>query len=170
MKRIVPVAALAILSAAAAVAQEAIGTLTLTIDGEERPFVLVQGSEGPNPGSRYSEIGQDVVMTLVGVSGEEPQPPEDAAATIELRFTVDGSGPEVRSGSVVSYTTTTEEGMLSTRGGTAEVEIDELAAEEDSVTATGRFEANLPPDEISAGTEVAGTFRSTMMSRDAVSP
>ena len=163
-------AALVALLPIAALAQEAVGTLTLTADGEERPFVVIQGAEGPNPGSRYSRLGGDVVFNLVAVGGDRPIAPEQAAETVELRFTVSEDGPEVRSGSVVSYSTKDAEGTPTTRGGTAEIALNSLETEEDSVTASGTFVVQLPPDHDSAVTEFEGTFDTAMKSREALDP
>jgi hypothetical protein len=159
-----------VLAAQAAAALEPAGSLTLTIDGQERPFVLVQGADGANPGSRYSRLGQDVVMTIVGVLGDEAREPEDAEAVVEIRFTVDQTGPEVRTGSVLSYSTSDAEGKPTTRGGTVEIAIEELDAKEDGVVASGAFTASLPPDHESPAAEVEGTFRTAMKSRDALDP
>lgn len=147
-------------------AQEAAGSLTLTIDGEEHAFVLVQGAEGSNPGSRYSRLGDDVVLTIVGVQGEAPRDPAEADTTVELRFTVDATGPEVRSGSVISYSTTDAEGMPDTRGGTAEVTVGSLTADEDGVAAEGSFTADLPGVEDAAGAEMQGRFQTTLAPRE----
>jgi hypothetical protein len=157
-----------VLTAQAAAALEPAGSLTLTIDGEERPFVLVQDAEGANPGSRYSRIGQDVVITIVGVLGDEPREPRDAEAIVEIRFTIDETGPEVRTGSVLSYSTSDGEGNPNTRGGTVEIALEGLDAKEDEVVASGAFTANLPPDHETSGVEVEGTFRTAMKSRDAL--
>ena len=117
MKRTGLAAAVAALVPLTAFAQESVGTLTLEIEGEQRNFVMIQGADGPNPGSRYSRLGGDVVLTLVAVEGEEPMKPQDADETVELRFTASEQG-EVRSGSVLSYSTLDAEGLPSTRGGT----------------------------------------------------
>ena len=171
MERPLIAAALATLLSAPASAQEAVGDLTMTVEGEESRFVVIQGAEGPNPGSRFSRVGGDVVLTLVAVSGDQPIPPEEAAKTVELRFTVAAEeGPEVRAGSIVSYTTTDEEGRMSTRGGTAEIDVQEMQADDDAVAAVGSFRSELPPDERSAGTEVEGTFETKMKSRDPLNP
>ena len=166
MKRSLIAAALAALLPATASAQEAVGDLTMTVEGEDRHFVLVQGAEGPNPGSRFSRVGGDVVLTLVAVSGDQAVPPEEAEETVELRFTVAEEGPMVRAGSIVSYSTTDEEGVTSTRGGTAEVNVQELEAGDDAVAAAGSFTSQLAPDAESAGTEVEGTFKTTMKRPD----
>ena len=170
MKRIICAAAFAALTPLAAWGQEAVGTLTMDVGGEERAFVLIQGAEGPNPGSRYSRLGGDVVLTLVAVKGDQPVAPEDAAEIVELRFTAREAGPEVRSGSVVSYSTKDEAGTPSTRGGTAEVALDSLEAQDAGLSASGSFVAQLPPDHDSEATEVEGTFTTAMKPREAVNP
>lgn len=163
-------ALLVVLAAQAVAAQEQAGSLILTVDGEQLPFVLVQGAEGANPGSRYSRLGDDVVITMVGVLGDEARDPADAEAIVELRFTIDTTGPEVRTGSVLSYSTRDQEGLRSTRGGTAEVALETLDAQPTSVTASGTFTAELPPDPESSGAEVEGTFTTAMKSREALDP
>lgn len=170
MNKVAYAAVIAMLSAPALPAQDAAGRLTMTIDGEEQPFVLIQRAEGPNPGSRYSRLGEDVVMTIVGVRGNEPLEPADAEATVELRFTVDATGPEVRAGSVISYSTQDEEGNPVTRGGTVEVAIDSLDDGEDEISASGTFAARLPPDQTSKGGDVEGTFQTAMKRREGPKP
>ena len=154
----------------ASTAQDAVGTLTVAVAGEERPFVVIQGGDGPNPGSRYSMLGGDVVMNLVAVSGDRPLPPDEASETVELRFTVAEGGPEVRTGSVLSYSTRDADGAPATRGATVEIQLDSLVTESDGVSASGTFVAQLPPDQTSDATEVEGTFRTAMKSREAVRP
>lgn len=168
MTRIICAAAVAALGPLVAPAQEAVGDLTMTTDGGERHFVLVQDAPGPNPGSRYSRIGGDVVLTLVGVSGDRPVAPEEAAETIEIRFTATEDGAEVRTGSVVSYTTRDQDGTPSAISGTAEITLDQLTAEDDRVEASGAFAAQVPPTEEAADTEIEGTFQTTMRSSDAL--
>jgi hypothetical protein len=166
MKRVLRIATVCVLSTHSALAEELAGTMTLTIDGEARPFVLVQGTEGANPGSRYSRLGEDLIMTIVGVLGRELQAPDEAAAVIELRFTIDSTAPEVRSGSVLSYSTRDNEGKPSTRGGTAEISLDALNSHEQGVDASGSFTAELPPDQESPGGQIEGRFHTKMAARD----
>jgi hypothetical protein len=109
-------------------------------------------------------------MTIVGVPGDIPQAPEEADETVELRLTIDGTGPEARAGAVLSYSTRDAEGKPSTRGGTVVVAIDSLETGEDGITASGTFAAELPPDHESSGSEVEGTFTTAMKSRDAPDP
>ncbi len=167
MKRIGRAAAIAALVPLSAFAQEVVGTLTMDVEGEKRPFVVIQGAEGANPGSRYSRLAGDVVVTLVAVRGDQAVAPKDAAETVELRFTVDEAGSEVRTGSVMSYSTKDADGMPSTRGGTAEIALDSLEAEEAGVSASGSFVAQLPPDQMSEITEIEGTFDTAMKPREA---
>lgn len=166
MIRVILAAAIGMLFAQAPLAQEAAGSLTLIIDGRERPFALVQGADGANPGSRYSQLGEDLVMTVVGVLGADPHAPGDAEETIELKFTIDGSASEVRPGSVISHSTRDDEGRPTTRSGTAELAIDTLEAGDQGVVASGTFTADLPPDHESAGTQIAGDFRTEMRPRE----
>lgn len=168
MIRLIRAALLATLAALGASAQESVGDLILKIGEEEHRFVLIQGSDGPNPGSRYSLLAGDVVMTIVGVLGETARRPEDAEATVELRFTVDGSGPEVRTGSVISYSTRGRDEMRDARSGTVEIALESLDAGEDALTASGTFTAALPADPETSGTEVEGTFHTAIKSRDAL--
>lgn len=151
-------------------AQEAVGTLTIAVGDEERPFVVIQGGDGPNPGSRYSRLGGDVVMNLVAVRGDRPLPPEEAVETVELRFTVAEGGSEVRTGSVLSYSTRDADGAPATRGATVEILLDSLVTENDGVSTSGTFVAQLPPDQTSEVTEVEGTFQTAMKSREAARP
>ena len=165
MKRLATAALFAAALPLAGGAQESVGSMTVTLGGEEREFVLVQGIEGPTPGSRYSTIGGDVVLTLVAVPGTTPMAPKDTQESLEIRFTA-AEGAEVRAGSVLSYSQRDETGVSRTRGTTAGVTLDRLELGEDGIAASGTFSAELPPDQTSDAATIEGTFQTQMQPRE----
>jgi hypothetical protein len=140
------------------------GTVTATINSEERAFIVVQ--DGSGAASSFERTEGDVIVRLVSVPDRTPT---DASPVLRIEFTVAGMGPTAdATDAVVTYVD--DDGQtLSSLEGTSEVSMTAFGLESDEVTTAGNFASQLRAEDGGmADAAIEGDFQASVRQQDFV--
>lgn len=139
-----------------------IGTVTATLNGDERAFVAVVDESEVSSG--FERTDGDVLVNLVAVPDRTPT---EASPMLRIEFRVTGMGPTADA-TDAKVTYVDDKGQtLSTLGGSSEVSLTAFALESDEVTAAGSFASQLQ-DEAggTAAMAIEGDFQASIRQPD----
>jgi hypothetical protein len=138
------------------------GTVTATINGEERTFVAVQDASGE--ASSFERTGGDVTVRIVAIPDRTPT---EASPVLQIEFTVMGMGPTAdATDAEVTYIDDAGRSFM-TRGGTSEVSLTAFGLESDEVVASGGFASQLQAEDGGmAEAAIEGDFQASIRQQD----
>ncbi|MBM9596277.1 hypothetical protein [Roseitranquillus sediminis] len=149
----------ALLTALPVLAQESVGTVTATVGGEERTYVITQG--GAEPTSSWRRDGGEVLVDIVA---HPDRTPREDGPMLRLQFAVTGMGPTAEpAASRVTYVAEGEAPLL-TGEGSSEVSLTAFGMTDGTLSLAGNFASQLMDEQSEALADLAieGDFQASL--------